>query len=730
MRSPEAVFIVNLLQDVNILRPLVFLARGLGMSPRLLVMNAFDGRDTRGTWRAEISEIAGACGASVQRFSHASEAVPMLRGGGIVFAGSESNLAVHRPSHDVLRCAPRSYITVTLQHGFECVGFLQSRNHTRAHGDEVTFAADVLCGWSPPECLTSLAGSQRGKLLVTGPTSLLQPPQAGPKSARGIVCENLHSVRFSTAGDFKTDFAKVFAALCADQATHGRSVALRPHPGGQYVLKHNVPLPSNVVLNNHPIYKVDLSKYVYGISAPSSIIIDMLLARIPTAVWIDQGGDVDPGNYAGLTLISAPEDWVAFAREAEADPAPFLARQDAFLAARNLQCDPAVARRGFTDLMGAAACLAKRSWAVPGATNRKGKRILIVANDRLPTLQICFVSPLAGDVSTGAMEIELLTEADLKKMFPAAPDSTEAEAWALGRAAENAPDLVVFCRYSGPHARALVEWAREHAVPTIFHIDDDLLAVPKELGEGKFAFHNSRSRLDAIRYLVRHADVLYCANQTLCDRLSSLRGDQVTYVGRIPGPGQILKRPTPCRNIRIGCMGIGRAHDLEPLVPVIAELLNRRLDVEFHLFGSTPKPQAWEQFGSRIVSTPTIRDYTAFRETFSHLDWGVGLAPLVRTPFNLAKTNLKWLEYTSLGIAVIASRGTLYDECCADGCGILADTPEEWLAAMEFLLDDSEERVAQVRRAQQRLVEQFSAEALRRQVLDVFTLAGDVVGSR
>jgi glycosyltransferase involved in cell wall biosynthesis len=725
MRAPEAVFIVNLLQDVNILRPLVFLARGLGMAPRLVVMNAFDGRDTRGTWRAEIEEIARAGGASVQRFSHASEAVATLRGGGIVVAGSESNLEAHRASHDVLRCAPRSYVTVTLQHGFECVGFLQSRNHSRAHGDEVTFAADVLCGWSPLERLTSLAASQRAKLLVTGPTALLQQPPAGPKSGRGLVCENLHSVRFSSAGDFKADFTHVFGGFCADQATRDRSVVLRPHPGGQYVLKHNVPLPSNVVLNNNPIYKVDLSKYAFGISAPSSIIIDMLLARIPTAVWVDQGRGVDAGNYEGLTLISSPEDWIAFAREAEADPAPFLARQEAFLAAQELQCDPAVARRGFTELLAAAACLVRRSPPARGADSHRGKRVLIVANDSLPTLQICFVSPLAGDVSAGAIEIELLTEAEIKKAFPSAPESTEAEAWALGRMAEYAPDLVVFCRYSGPHARALAAWARGHAVPTIFHIDDDLLAVPQELGEGKFRHHNSPQRTETIRFLVANADVLYCVNPILHDRLKPLRGDKASHVGKIAGPGAVVRPPPPGPVRRIGYMGMSHAHDLEPLVPVIGELLRRRPDVEFHLFGSTPKPSAWESFGSRIVVTPPAAEYAAFRATFAALEWGIGIAPLLKIPFNLGKTNLKWVDYTSVGTAVIASRGTLYDECCGDGCGILAEAPEEWLAAMEFLLDHPEERVAQVRRAQQRLLDHFSAEALRRQVLDVFALAGD-----
>ncbi|MBN9020959.1 MAG: hypothetical protein J0H08_02455 [Rhizobiales bacterium] len=143
--TAEAVFIFNLLQDVNILRPLVFLARDLGLEPRLLVSSAFADRDTTGLWRNELDAIALSAPATKSAFANAAEAADALRAGGIVFAGSESNLDAHNFSHDALRVAPASYVTATLQHGFECVGFLHSRAHDTAYGREVTFAADVVC---------------------------------------------------------------------------------------------------------------------------------------------------------------------------------------------------------------------------------------------------------------------------------------------------------------------------------------------------------------------------------------------------------------------------------------------------------------------------------------------------------------------------------------------------------------------------------------------------------
>jgi glycosyltransferase involved in cell wall biosynthesis len=87
------------------------------------------------------------------------------------------------------------------------------------------------------------------------------------------------------------------------------------------------------------------------------------------------------------------------------------------------------------------------------------------------------------------------------------------------------------------------------------------------------------------------------------------------------------------------------------------------------------------------------------------------------------KANTKWVEYTSVGAAVVASKGTVYDECCGDGCGILAETEEEWFAALDKLVRDPEARFNQVRRAQEKLANSYSTESLREQVLDIFSQA-------
>ncbi|WP_289036183.1 hypothetical protein [uncultured Roseibium sp.] len=346
MSDRQAVFLINLLQDVNILRPLVFMAaRDIGLATRILVTPQFHRRDRSGVWGQEIAEMSLATGTEVIFLKDSQQAIDLVQAqSGVLVAASESNLAAHKPIHDVFIQAPSTFLKVTVQHGYESVGLMQSREHDRAHGKKVEFAADVVCVWTAPFRLRSLMMSQHEKLYVTGPSAVLQMDRSNHNELegldRGLVCENLHSVRLNVSGDIKEDFLEVFHEFCFHQSLHSLGVTLRPHPGGQYVVKNQISLPENVTLNNNPIYKVDLRRYAYGISAPSSIIIDMILAGIPTAVWSDKGSVMDADNYDGLTRISTVSDWIEFAQEAKENPLSFLELQERFLQKLLMPTDP------------------------------------------------------------------------------------------------------------------------------------------------------------------------------------------------------------------------------------------------------------------------------------------------------------------------------------------------------------------------------------------------------
>jgi hypothetical protein len=354
-------FLINLVQDVSILRPLVHLARReTGAQLGLLVSDAFIKRDRQKIWQREVGELASATGASIHLYASPAEANAVLGGGGgMIFSASESNLPAHHETSDVFRTASPNYIRVTLQHGFECIGFVQSREHEMSHGRNISFSADIICSWFEREALSSLIASERSKLYVTGPSTLLQRPADKAEvtsGAAGLVCENMHSVRLRASGDHKASFMDIFFAFCRVIEARGEALALRPHPGGQYVLKNKVALSHNVQLNTLPLYAFDMTAYRFGISAPSTIVFDMVLAGIPVGLWRDPAGVMDASNYQGLTEISTLDDWLAFERDVRLRPDMILERQQAFLDRLAMPTDPAEVYRRFTRLI--VACLA------------------------------------------------------------------------------------------------------------------------------------------------------------------------------------------------------------------------------------------------------------------------------------------------------------------------------------------------------------------------------------
>lgn len=356
---------MHLVQDVSVLRPLVFMAtRDFGFDTKLLVSTKFAARDATGLWRHELGALAADTGAKVAFFQNDWQAHRELDGRGLIFSASESSLPQHATTHNLFRHTPSGYLKVTVQHGYECVGFRHNSDHARSHGDTASFAADLLCSWTPKDKLTSMLPSQLPKVHVTGPTSILQSPSGGVEQSanrEGLVCENLHSVRFKASSDSKKEFLRTFTEFAAVLARSDRQVVLRAHPGGQYALRNRLALPPNVRVENAPLYRVDLRQFAYGISAPSSVLIDMLLAGIPTAVWRDRRGLMDADNYSGLLQVSTAREWTDFALTAMQERETILERQREFLERTGMPLEPRDVFYRYAELFAAARRMANRS---------------------------------------------------------------------------------------------------------------------------------------------------------------------------------------------------------------------------------------------------------------------------------------------------------------------------------------------------------------------------------
>lgn len=127
----------------------------------------------------------------------------------------------------------------------------------------------------------------------------------------------------------------------------------------------------------------------------------------------------------------------------------------------------------------------------------------------------------------------------------------------------------------------------------------------------------------------------------------------------------------------------------------------RRLEV----VGVTPQSASWYSL-SHLASTPMpYPEYVRLLRA-SSARWSVGLAPLVSNGFNRGKSDLKFLEYSALGIPTIASQGTAYDEAGPHGAVLVGNDPDEWREAADALSDDPHGRRRHARQARSHVEEE------------------------
>lgn len=352
-------------------------------------------------------------------------------------------------------------------------------------------------------------------------------------------------------------------------------------------------------------------------------------------------------------------------------------------------------------------------------------RILLFADALGPTTQINWCRPLSKYRSQGRCAIWLLEE-DRIEGYSAKHGFDNFQANLTELLEEVRPDVIAASRYGGRSTARIISASREADIPIIFHIDDNLLAVPPELGAAKTAKYGAPERLTALRQFLTEADLVYVSTERLLQQLISMDArPRKHFVGHIAGGADPIDSPHskyPPGSLKIGYMGSSsHGHDLAAIVPVLNRIQNRYPEVKFELFGSIKMPAEFNNNG--VVHHPAISNYDEFLVALAELRWDIAIAPLRLTEFNLAKTNTKWIEYTAAGIPVICSRHPVYEEIGAANAALMADTEEEWHEALVMLIENSTLRARLLSSARDVLRSRFSLGHLRSQLVDVLNAA-------
>ena len=205
-------------------------------------------------------------------------------------------------------------------------------------------------------------------------------------------------------------------------------------------------------------------------------------------------------------------------------------------------------------------------------------------------------------------------------------------------------------------AEEVVAAIRRRSSHFLYAIDDNLLDLGSEEAVTSAA---AIERMAAVRYFVRHADGVITSTPRLAERLAALH-DRVAVV-----PNALDERLFPdvrerfeARNgappsgpVVFGYMGTAThtADLMMVLEPLRQALWTYRGDVEFQLAEVTKDERvrlALDGLAAKALPGPVSTRYLDYVPwAIANLRWDFGIAPLVDTPLNRCKSDIKFLDY-------------------------------------------------------------------------------------
>lgn len=214
-----------------------------------------------------------------------------------------------------------------------------------------------------------------------------------------------------------------------------------------------------------------------------------------------------------------------------------------------------------------------------------------------------------------------------------------------------------------------VQWL-SRAPKLVFDYDDAIMMRDRP----RDGSHESRTRRTRFHRVVRMSDGLIAGNRYL----ASLANHARTLIAPSPVPHEVPQRAhAEADRIRVGWIGLGR------------NLLNLDLISE-----------AFRRLGDRVTLTVISNErYETDRFRVENVPWSeetqeaelakldVGIMPLeLDSPFTRGKCAYKLLQYMAAGVPCVASPVGMNAELIEpEENGLLAATPDDWVAAIEAL---------------------------------------------
>lgn len=279
----------------------------------------------------------------------------------------------------------------------------------------------------------------------------------------------------------------------------------------------------------------------------------------------------------------------------------------------------------------------------------------------------------------------------------------------IDKTALNQIDILIIQRETAEQIsfKELKKLFKDNRVKIIYEIDDNLI----NLYPSHPLYNIYKNKKSFYVDYIKNVDLLTVTTKALRDEFK-VYNKNIAILPNYLNTQLINNKIKTIENNKIKILFSGsKTHiaDLEVIEDAIIEIYKKYKDkIEIIFWGDiTQKIEKNCQF-TKIQKF--FNKYEEYLKYLSSLNIDIGLIPLCNNEFNKAKSNIKWLDYSAVGIASILSDVEAYNSSVVNNVnGLLVENNiQDWISAIEDLINNSIKRKQISKNAYQTVIEEYS----------------------
>ena len=294
---------------------------------------------------------------------------------------------------------------------------------------------------------------------------------------------------------------------------------------------------------------------------------------------------------------------------------------------------------------------------------------------------------------------------------------------------KGASHIIIYRASDLPILSQICHLAGRTGVPVFYDIDDlvfdtkytDQLAYTQELSS--IDKNNYDESVRGYGRMLKKCDAVITSTNQLAEELRNYKSTVILNRNVLSEELVEISQKNPHKDfdddkVRMAYFSGSITHNenFEMIKPAIISLLKKYKNLELHLAGHLDIPKDIACFGEQIVTHPYV-DWRELPKLISEMD--INLAPLVKSTFNEAKSEIKWLEASAVKVPTVASRIGSFEDMIEDGVDGLLATDVEWEEKLESLITSKDYRNRIANSAYQTVMTNATTKAIKNNFLEV-----------